>query len=118
MFAGIIPVDLGLFLPYTRYGHFILVRTAALDAIILLDALKRLDILTYLLSIIREDPVPHMRYYAAKGLADFVSLAAQVDQLDNGSGPTEFGEVELWMKTKRHLGNLRELRDEMWQMLK
>lgn len=118
MFTGIAPVDLSLFLPYTRYGHFVLVRTYALDALILLDGLRRTDILTYLLSIIREDPVPHMRYYAAKSLADFVSLAAHVDQVDTGKGPSHFPEVELWVRTKRHLSNLRELRDEMWQMLK
>ncbi|TPX45428.1 hypothetical protein SeLEV6574_g03876 [Synchytrium endobioticum] len=117
MFAGMIPVDLSLFLPYTRYGHFILVRTAALDALILLDALKRSDILTFILSMIREDPVPHMRYYTAKALADFVSLAAHVVHVDTGNGPAEFEEAELWMRTRRHLGNLRELREEMWQML-
>ncbi|KAI9090462.1 hypothetical protein DFS34DRAFT_637443 [Phlyctochytrium arcticum] len=75
MIAGLLPVDLALFLQHARYGNFEHVRIIALEALIVLDGLGSPDITSWMLSVIRDDPAPYVRYHVAKGILEYVATA-------------------------------------------
>ena len=74
MVHNFMPVDLSLFLSYTRYGTFGDLRRFAADAVILLNGLRNPEVLAYYLNMMTGDPDPHFRYHLCSSLSRAVSL--------------------------------------------
>lgn len=68
------PINIPLFLHYTRYGHYIGIRKIAIDALILLDGLKSEAITLYLANLILYDPDAIIQYSTARSIFNFVLL--------------------------------------------
>ncbi len=73
--CGLIPKDLKFFLQHSRYGNFKIVRTTAMDAIILLDGLNNRDIVVYLFKLIQSDPDPFIKFHLSQALWSFANIA-------------------------------------------
>ncbi|KAI9008581.1 hypothetical protein DFJ74DRAFT_360250 [Hyaloraphidium curvatum] len=69
MLGGIYPVDFHPFLNWTSYGHFVGLRMAAFDALLLLGGLSVPSVSNYLLLTIACDSVPFVRYHVARSMA-------------------------------------------------
>ena len=89
MVSSLIPIDLGTFLSYTRYGTFFEVRRVAFDALLLLDGMKNPDISGYILNTLGYDPDSRIRYHLASSLARLVSLKTLNHQLTRERNPDD-----------------------------
>ncbi|KAI8818584.1 uncharacterized protein EV422DRAFT_498747 [Fimicolochytrium jonesii] len=89
MLAGLIPVDVGLFLQHARQGHFLGVRLMGIDGLFLLKGLAYSQVARFLLAVVADDPVPYVRYHAAKALAEYVEVLVAEGKAvtpENGAG--------------------------------
>ncbi len=82
---GIFKSNIALFLHYSRFGHFVHLRSVAIDALILTDSFKTENIVVYIARIILHDPDFSIRYFAAKSVANFLSLCCYY--MDQGYYP-------------------------------
>jgi hypothetical protein len=72
--GGLMKPNLPLFLYYSKFGHFISVRKAAVEAVILVSGLKNSDITKHLAMLCLIDPDPIMRSFIAKSLMYYFAL--------------------------------------------
>ncbi|KAJ3042135.1 hypothetical protein HK097_002108 [Rhizophlyctis rosea] len=104
MLGGVMPVDVTVFVKHVRYGNFLNIRLAAIDAIFLLDGLRNNAIVACLLNLVQRDPCPYVRYYVARGFADTVCVAAGGE------------DRERWMYVRRELVRRDEV-GRVWGIL-
>ncbi|KAJ3042424.1 hypothetical protein HDV00_007380 [Rhizophlyctis rosea] len=112
MLGGIIPIDLAFFAKHARYGNFLNVRLTAINALLLLDGFRTVDVPLYLLKLVERDPSPFVRYHVAKALADAVCVAAgERGGFEGGDGE------EKWGKMRREVAGWGELSSEVWEVM-
>ncbi|KAI9203514.1 uncharacterized protein BJ171DRAFT_509817 [Polychytrium aggregatum] len=87
MLAGISPMDIGVFLPYSCHGNFRQVRITAIDSILVVNGILQPEITMYLINLCRYDPDPQIRYHTAKAMGAYISVA--YGQLAHASGKTK-----------------------------
>ncbi|RCI03150.1 hypothetical protein CU098_000195, partial [Rhizopus stolonifer] len=75
MLKGLMPVNLSMFMQYTRYGNYLDVRLAALDSLLILCGLSDAVLNRYLLNIIKEDPCVYVCHYVARAMLAWLGLA-------------------------------------------
>jgi hypothetical protein len=81
MIFGLIPVDIPTFLGYTRYGTFYNLRTYATDCVFLLNGLKNVDVLHYILYMMVHDPDPAYKYHLVTSFSKLVRLKSMNNSL-------------------------------------
>ncbi|KAJ3296517.1 hypothetical protein HK104_001524 [Borealophlyctis nickersoniae] len=121
MLAGLVPVNLVFFLKHARYGHFLHVRMAAIDALFLLDGLHDEDVASYLLGLIRDDPAPFVRYHVAKTMATIMSLGAAEFNEANKAVSAEPAPMSKkasgWLKFKGDITQRSKFSTEVWNVM-
>ena len=75
MFANLRPLDLPLFLGYTREGNFAPVRVSALNALLLLRGLQHKVLTRYYFALLAEDESELVRQRLARGLCECLGVA-------------------------------------------
>jgi hypothetical protein len=87
----------------------------SMDAIIQIDGLSTKETTLYLLDVIRMDPCLELRYYVARAMTNYASLAAyQYHQAnDNGNSPNK-----SWIESKKKIENDKEISESLWNMMK
>jgi transcription initiation factor TFIID subunit 2 len=75
MLKDLLPINLGMFMQYTRYGNYLEVRLAAFDSLFILCGLSDDTLNQYLLSVIRDDPCVYISHYAARAMLAWLGLA-------------------------------------------
>lgn len=81
MFANLRPVDLPLFLEYTREGNFAPVRMAALNALLLLRGLQHKVLTRYYFGLLATDEDDMVKTHLARGLCDALAVALATGEL-------------------------------------
>ncbi|KAF9409000.1 hypothetical protein BGZ94_002120, partial [Podila epigama] len=80
MLAGLIPRDLKPFMMHTRFGNFVNVRLASLDALLLLGVMENLKASEYLCDVIEQDPSPYVRFHLARAMAEALGVFMARDE--------------------------------------
>ncbi|KAG1173845.1 hypothetical protein G6F70_005514 [Rhizopus microsporus] len=75
MLKDLLPLNLSLFMQYTRYGNFLEVRLTAFDSLYILCGLSDPALNQYLLGIIKEDPSVYVSHYVARAMLAWLGLA-------------------------------------------
>ncbi|KAJ3093128.1 hypothetical protein HK102_007967 [Quaeritorhiza haematococci] len=124
MMAGLIPTDLNLYLAHSRYGHFLQVRLVSIDALFLLNGLTNEDVLRYVLNLVAYDPIPYVRYYVARSLAEVASIAFGTSKtsLPESTGGTKDEaalnkEKMLFEKIRKQISLLQDVKTVLWDLL-
>ncbi|KAI8335273.1 hypothetical protein EDC96DRAFT_469660 [Choanephora cucurbitarum] len=77
MLKELMPVNLSMFMQYTRYGNFLEVRLAAFDSLFILCGLSDPTLNHYFLSVIKEDPCVYVCHYVARAMLAWLGLAVR-----------------------------------------
>ena len=113
MMAELIPVDIGLFHNHSRYGHFIDVRTTAIDCLLLLDGLYNEHIMVYLLEMIESDPVPFIRHHISKSLVQYAIVCGT--RSDDDASSKIYGR---WSDVQKLFSDWSEIKIKIWNIIK
>lgn len=143
MLKQLLPVNISMFMQYTRYGNYLEIRLTAFDSLFILCGLSDHTLNQYLLNVIKEDPCVFVSHYVARAMLAWLGLAMK----ENSEAPAsstryieEFAEEEgrvvidddrLPIKKTAHqefqssIENLRkrfendtELQQDLWSLLK
>ncbi|KAI9279295.1 hypothetical protein BY458DRAFT_502620 [Sporodiniella umbellata] len=96
MLKRIIPVNLPMFVQYTRYGNYQEVRLAAFDSIYMICGLSHSILNKYLLNVMARDPSIYVSHYVARAMLAWLGLALKESEDTNNTGNVveEFAEEE------------------------
>ncbi|KAG1474498.1 hypothetical protein G6F56_000326 [Rhizopus delemar] len=75
MLKSLLPVNLSIFMQYTRYGNYLEVRITAFDSLYILCGLSDPTLNQYLLRIVKEDPSIYVSHYVARAMLAWLGLA-------------------------------------------
>ncbi|KAK4514480.1 erg10, acetyl-CoA C-acetyltransferase [Mucor velutinosus] len=75
MLKNLLPVNIPLFMQYTRYGNYLEVRLAAIDSLFILCGLSDHTLNHYLLDVVKEDPCVYVSHYVARAMLAWLGLA-------------------------------------------
>lgn len=83
MLKDLMPVNVSLFMQYTRYGNYLEVRLTAFDSLFILCGLSDEVLNKYLLDIIKEDQSVYVSHYVARSLLAWLGLALKQNSESN-----------------------------------
>ncbi|KAF1796919.1 hypothetical protein FB192DRAFT_1291393, partial [Mucor lusitanicus] len=75
MLKNLLPVNIPMFMQYTRYGNYLEVRLAAIDSLFILCGLSDHTLNQYLLDVVKEDPCVFVSHYVARAMLAWLGLA-------------------------------------------
>ncbi|KAI8636070.1 hypothetical protein BD408DRAFT_377484 [Parasitella parasitica] len=75
MLKGLLPVNIPMFMQYTRYGNYLEVRLAAIDSLFILCGLSDHTLNQYLLDVVKQDPCVFVSHYVARAMLAWLGLA-------------------------------------------
>lgn len=86
----LLPVDIPMFMQYTRYGNYLEVRLAAFDSLFILCGLSDRTLNQYLLDVIKEDPCVYVSHYVARAMLAWLGLAMKENSDVSSHGSNRF----------------------------
>ncbi|KAI8088239.1 hypothetical protein BDF21DRAFT_378346 [Thamnidium elegans] len=96
MLKDMLPVNIPMFMQYTRYGNYLEIRLTAFDSLFILCGLSDPTLNQYLLSVMKEDPCVLVSHYVARAMLAWLGLAmkGESDTPTNSRYIEEFAEEE------------------------
>ncbi|PKI83009.1 hypothetical protein MVES_002777 [Malassezia vespertilionis] len=88
-FANLRPINLNLFMEYTREGNFTPVRIGAFNALLLLHGLQHKVLARYYFSVLTSDENDRVKLHIARGLCDALAVAISTGELGYSKQRTE-----------------------------
>jgi transcription initiation factor TFIID subunit 2 len=92
MLKNLLPVNIPMFMQYTRYGNYLEVRLAAYDSLFILCGLSDRTLNQYLLDVIKEDPCVFVSHYVARAMLAWLGLAMKENSGVSSNGSNRFVE--------------------------
>jgi transcription initiation factor TFIID subunit 2 len=91
MLKELLPVNISMFMQYTRYGNYLEIRLMAFDSLFILCGLSDHTLNQYLLNVIKEDPCVYVSHYVARAMLAWLGLAMK-ENSDTPTNPTRYVE--------------------------